>query len=376
MQYRVISVDDHVSEAANTWVDRVPARMREQVPSVKDVDGVSTWFLNGSPTGRLGPVKDAKELELRKATARFQTRSGDWDAVARLKDYDLDGVDAAALFPNQVGFTNPMGFIADKDVRSTAISAYNDWLVDEFCAVNPQRLLPLACMPSWDVEACITEATRSVKKGHKGIVFDIVLDVSGNKPTWDKYWDPFYSALEDLNIPLCFHQPSAALDRPFIKDPKADVPQYIKTATTVNHVQSLIYPTAELLMSGILERHPTLKVLLAEAGASWLMYTLHQLDYYWPRYSRFDKNELRMLPSEYFRRQCATGYWSDIITPQLVQQLGPENIMWEGDYLHTIATFPGSQKLIADSLQHIPEETTKTAIRAGNAVKFFSLNGN
>lgn len=374
MHYKVISTDDHVSESKGTWVDRVPQRMKDKVPQVKEIDGVSTWTLEGKPMGgRLAPSKDAKEIEHRRATARFQDRPGNYNAVERLRDYDLDGIDGAALFPNMVGFTNPMGMIADKEVRGAALSAYNDWLVEEFCSTNPQRLFALSVTPGWDVEMAILEATRAVKKGHKGIVFDAVLDVSGNKPTWDKYWDPFYSAVEDLGVPLCFHQPSAAMDRAIFKDPKSEMPQYIKTTASINHVQSLIYPTVELMMSGVLERHPRMKVLLAEAGASWLMYTLNQCDYYWPRYSRFDGSELRMLPSDYFRRQVYTGFWSDTITPQLVEQLGEEHITWEGDYLHSIATFPGSQKIIKESLKHIPDESLKAKITGGNAVKLFNI---
>ena len=376
MEYRVISSDDHVSESPGTWVDRVPASIKEKVPQVKDVAGVSTWFVDGQATQRLGPVKDAKELELRRSTARFQTRPGDWNAPERLKDYTLDGVDAGVLFPNYSGFTgDPMPMINDLDVRMECIRAYNDWLVDEFCATDPKRLIPLALTPPWDIELAMGEITRSVKKGHRGAIFGAALDVFGYHPTWDRYWDSFYATLEDLGVPLIFHQPSATMDRPTVQNPKVELPPYIRSAVSLSHAHSLIYPTLEFMMSGILERHPKLKLFLAESGVSWLPFTLNQLDYYWPKVGRFDKNELRMLPSDYWRRQCYAGFWTDVITPAVVRWVGEDNVMWEADYLHSIATYPQSQKLISESLAEITDEAVRAKIVAGNCVNLFELNG-
>ncbi|MQF83178.1 hypothetical protein FIM02_03340, partial [SAR202 cluster bacterium AD-802-E10_MRT_200m] len=236
MEYKVISSDDHVSEGPGTWIDRVPSKMKDKVPQVHSVDGVSTWFVDGKPTERLGPVKDAEELEIRRVTARFQTRPGDWDPIERLKDYTLDAVDAGVLFPNYSGFTgNPMPMIEDLNVRLECIKAYNDWLVDEFCSADPKRLVPLALIPPWDGELAVNEAIRSVKKGHKGVIFGAALDVFDYHPTWDKYWYPFYSQREELGVPLVFHQPSATMDRPSVKNPNLEIPSYIKSAISLSH---------------------------------------------------------------------------------------------------------------------------------------------
>ena len=72
--------------------------------------------------------------------------------------------------------------------------------------------------------------------------------------------------------------------------------------------------------------------------------------------------------------QCHAGFWSDVITPDVVEWVGEENILWEGDYLHTIATFPQSQKIISESLGKITDEAMRAKILAGNSVKLFGLN--
>ena len=377
MEYRLISADDHVSEGPGVWVDRVPSRIKDKVPQIRDINGLSTWFIGDEQVFRAGYARDQKEIDLRNAAPRpgNEVRPGDWDPVERLKDYDQDGVDAAVLFPNFSRFTgDPLGQIKDREVRLACIQAYNDWMVEEFCAADSKRLIPLALIPPWDVELAMGEAQRAAVKGHRGAVFGAALDVFGYTPTWDKYWDPFYATLEDLGVPLIFHQPSASLDRPIFLDPKVELPLYIRTSARIAHTHSLVYPTCELLMSGILERHPRLKVLLAESGVSWLLYTLSQCDYNYRLFSPYDDNELKMLPSDYFRRQCHAGFWSDVITPDVVEWVGEENILWEGDYLHTIATFPQSQKIISESLGKITDEAMRAKILAGNSVKLFGLN--
>jgi predicted TIM-barrel fold metal-dependent hydrolase len=263
--------------------------------------------------------------------------------------------------------------VKDLKVRLECIKAYNDWLLEEFCATNPKRLVPVALIPPWDVDLAVAETARVARKGYRAVLFGPALDIFGYKPTFDRYWDPFYTTLEEAGMILSFHQPSAAMDRAYFQDPKNPVPGAIKTALNVAHTHSLIYPTAELLLSGILERFPKLKVFLAEAGVSWIPYTLSQADYWWPRNGRWDNNELRMPPSMYWKRQCSAGFWLDYVSPTVVREVGEDNVMWEADYLHTLTTFPQSRFYQEKSLEEIKDQTLREKILWGNAEKLFAI---
>ena len=379
MEYRVISSDDHVSESPGVWVDRVPASIKDKVPQIRQVDGISTWHIGDEQVFQAGYCKDEAEIELRKergGTDRpVAARFGDWDPVERLKDYTLDGTDAGLLYPNFSRFHgDPLGQIKDLNVRLECIRAYNDWVYDEFCATDPERLFAVALMPPWDVEVAMDEAARVAKKGYKSVLFGPALDVFGYTPTWDRYWDPFYATLQDQGLILSFHQPSAATDRSYFQDPNSKFPAYMRTALNICHSHSLIYPTAELLLSGILERFSHLKVFLAEAGASWVPFTIKQADFWWVHNSRWDGNQLRMPPSHYWRRQCYIGFLTDTITPAVLREAGEDNVLWEADYLHGFTTFPNSRYYQEQSMIDITDERQKAKMLAGNFVKLFGLN--
>jgi predicted TIM-barrel fold metal-dependent hydrolase len=123
----------------------------------------------------------------------------------------------------------------------------------------------------------------------------------------------------------------------------------------------------------MLERVPRLKIFLAESGASWVPFTLFQCDHYFPVYSRFDGNILRMKPSEYARRQVFHGFYYDAISPTVIEHVGEDNIMWEADYVHSVSTFPNSRSAQEASLRDVPDERIRNKILAGNAVKLFKL---
>lgn len=379
MQYRVISSDDHVVEPADVFTRRVPARLHDRVPHIERRDGKDLWVVEGRVVGRIfskAGVPFSEWSELRDEARYDSIRPGAFDPVERLKDYDIDGVDASVLFPNPiVGFAgDPLFSVRDTEARLAGIRAYNDWLVEDFCGVDPRRLIPLCVLPSWDVDLAVEEARRSVGKGHRGIVFAGAMDVFGGTPTWDPYWDPLWAASQDLDVPVCFHQISAAMDRPTAKEAPPPDQSGIIAARVVWHICTLVPVLPEILFCGMLDRFPRLKVFLAEGGVGWIPFVLSQSDFVWERNRFWARPRLKLPPSEYWRRQCAAGFWSEPITPHAVELLGADSILWEGDYPHTILTWPDSQHHIEKSLSAIPDVTVRDKILSGNAIRLFGLD--
>jgi predicted TIM-barrel fold metal-dependent hydrolase len=155
-----------------------------------------------------------------------------------------------------------------------------------------------------------------------------------------------------------------------------EIPESIRAANIVNHISTLMVPLAELLFSGILDRFSKLRVVLAEGGASWVPWILGMCDYQGER-SMYRGNSstwpLKMRPSDYWKRQCAAGFWSDQISPYTLDFMGEDTVMWEGDYPHGIVTWPNSREIQNFSLLKVTDEKQRAKILAGNAVRMFNL---
>jgi len=395
MNYRVVSVDDHLVEPGDVFTKRTPASIRDRVPHIRDVKGTPKWFVEDRMIAGVSSNAGVAWQDFGKpgvSDSYDNMQKGGYDPVARLKEFDQDGVDASVCFPNFGRFHgDPLDSVPDLNVRLECIKAYNDWVVEDFCGVNPQRLIAQCLIPPWDIKLAVAEATRSIKKGHKALILGMAPDLFGYPTMWDSRWDPLWATAEEAGVPLAFHQISASMDRAIFQRTPAvneipgsihstlrgiEIPESIRAANIVNHISTLMVPLAELLFSGILDRFSKLRVVLAEGGASWVPWILGMCDYQGER-SMYRGNSstwpLKMRPSDYWKRQCAAGFWSDQISPYTLDFMGEDTVMWEGDYPHGIVTWPNSREIQNFSLLKVTDEKQRAKILAGNAVRMFNL---
>src|SRR5690606_37581579 len=141
---QIISVDDHVIEHPNVWQDRLPAKYKEAGPkNVKDENGRDVWIFEGRSNYSVGlnAVAGKKREDYGLAPTSYdEMLPGCYDPAARVKDMDIEGVQAQLCFPSFPGFAGSTFFGAtDKDLAKACVSAYNDWMIDEWCAANPTR---------------------------------------------------------------------------------------------------------------------------------------------------------------------------------------------------------------------------------------------
>jgi predicted TIM-barrel fold metal-dependent hydrolase len=123
-----------------------------------------------------------------------------------------------------------------------------------------------------------------------------------------------------------------------------------------------------VIFSGVLERHPGIKLVIGEAGTGWIPYILQRMDAEWE--DQFKELDLKMPPSEYWRRQCYATYQSDPIGVKLLDELGEDNIMWGSDFPHPDGVWPDSQEYIERELGHLPAATRKKIV-CDNAAKLY-----
>ena len=173
-EYRLIDADSHTLEPPHIWTSWLPKKFHDRAPKlVKDSEGGDAWqFQPGTPPMEIGlvttPGRSYEEIKWTGYT--YDTiRKSCFEPKARLEDMTFDGVDACFLYPSQRTMFFFMGN-QDREFHLAGVQAYNNWLAQEFCSVDPERLFGLAQMPNLGVQSMIDEialqAARLPRRDH------------------------------------------------------------------------------------------------------------------------------------------------------------------------------------------------------------------
>jgi predicted TIM-barrel fold metal-dependent hydrolase len=361
MDYRPISCDDHLDLQylpADLWTSRLPQSLRERAPHVEQRDGRSVWVCEndvwggwaGTPRPSTGP-KAAFNAFDRGGANEFERRPA--VAELRLQDMDRDGVQAHVMF----GPVTSMG-IADPVLRTACVQAYNDWL-GEFCSIAPDRLLGVAILPPEDPAAARDEVYRLAEKGG---LRQANLQIARVEPKLhDEAWEPVWNALEETGLILSFH---------VVVFFSTGGPAQGKPASVFSNAKlfmgQFLEPFVDLFAWGIFERHPRLRLVMAESGLGWLPWIVQELDYrhwrLWEAKEYWDERggiDLEMKPSELFKRQVWVTFQEDYVAMSLLKFYGEGHVLWASDYPHPDSTWPNSRATIDRQMSELSSEQRK-----------------
>jgi predicted TIM-barrel fold metal-dependent hydrolase len=366
---QVISVDDHVIEHATVWQDRLSAKYRDQGPSIIRNDaGQDVWMFEGRPYYTVGlnaVAGKAPEFFDTDATSYDDMLKGCFDPRFRLEDMDTDGIHAQICFPNFPGFAgSTFSAAVDKDLARACISAWNDFMIDEWCAFAPDRQIPLAIVPYWDIEATAAEAKRIIGRGAKAISFIEAPHSEGLPSFHTTHWDPLFAVLEEANVPLCLHfgsggAPPVAPDGP-------------STALIAMYGLNSVQCTVELLNSRMFDRFPRLRIAMSEGGIGWIPYVVERCDYVWDRHRFHSGMEKARRPSEIYREHIFGCFISDDGGIANLERIGVDNVMFESDYPHSDCNWPNSRVRLERSLADVPDELARKVAEL-NARRLFGF---
>lgn len=389
----IIDTDTHVTEPPDLWTSRMSkARWGDLIPEVKWIEEKKGeyWCMNGQPVFTVGtcimvpgengePIRSPRFPDY---ADRFSTmHPSAFDAKARLEVMDTYGIQAAAVFPN-LGFVGPNIFAAAGpdalEFQTAALRAYNDFLLD-WSSIAPDRILSLALIPYWDVDAAVAEIERCAAVGHKGLVSTGKPHEHGYKLLADRSWDPMWAAAQDAGLSISFHVGGGNLSR-HMNDERTEVEGWRGTLarlTTSFFLESGI-TLADLLMSGVLARYPKLRFVSVESAVGWIPFLLESLDFHYKKYEPWlDRPEMHskdMLPSDYFRRQVFANYWYEDLKPWHIEAIGEDNLLFETDYPHqTCLDKTEIDNSINEGLKSV-SETTKEKILWRNAASLFNMD--
>jgi predicted TIM-barrel fold metal-dependent hydrolase len=310
-------------------------------------------------------------------------RLRNWDNEMRNSQQEADGVVAEVLFPNTVPPFFPSFVLfapppppEDYQHRLAGIRAHNRWLVD-WCNEFPERRAGIGQIFINDVDDAIEDVRWIKEHGLRGGVLlpNPPPDVTWVKPLYDPYYEPLWNVCEELEIPVHCH---GGIGVPDYGSGPLSMVMYI---TEVGFYSQR--PFVHLLLSGVFERHPRLKFVMTEMGASWIPAMLDQLDGTLNMIRgtgaqgelRFDQNHvLPKSASEYFAQNCWVGMSQPTKADAAIRhRLGTDRLMWGSDYPHDEGTYPLSRENLRAVFSDL-EPTEMHKILSGNAAALYDFD--
>ena len=328
----MVSADSHVQEPEDLWKE-LPSRLREHVPV--------TNFGGPKPPGAADPK-------------------------LRLLDQDLDGVGAEIIFPN-----NAMALfnLDDVEAQVAAMRVYNDFIA-EYCSYDRKRLIGVPCLSVYDIQGAIKEMYRA---RDMGLVGAMVWQVPDPKlPFSSPHYEPLWAAAAESKTPIHLH---ILTGHSYTKDPNWSKAPFLekmrhsvnqKTGDTINSLHDLIF-------SCVFDRHPDLRIVLAESEVGWVPYILQQWDYYFERFSLTNTPPLKRKPSQIFDEQVYCTFLEDFSGTRHFNWWGQKNCMWSNDYPHFNMTFPHSRENVIRHIGNLPHDEQDDLVR-NNAVRLYNLD--
>ncbi len=353
----VIDADAHVIEGRElmaTLIERFPEKIRF---SSGPEEGTAL-FIEGRPYPQSsGPGAGCRADE----GMCLDRGANPFTSEGVLTDADREGIDRMVFFPSaQLGLPG----YEDQQFAAEVARLYNAWLAD-YCQQGRGRFFGVAIVPIEDVEASI-RIMREAKA--QGLVATMIPAVLKARNLDHADLSPFFRAAEELDMPLGIHG-APGIHLPKLGTERFD--NYLKVHVLSFPFDMMMASTA-LILGGVLDRHPKLRVALLESGVGWFPYLIERMHEHMEKRGRLCP-ECRLDPRDYVARgqvyvSCEA---EEAAIPFAVQELGSEFLMWASDYPHWDSDFPNASKPLRER-SDISEET-RGRILGGNAARFYGL---
>ena len=332
------SGDSHFLEPEDLWQKNLPKRLSDLVPRAeKDPDGEwETVFVDGQTFRRKLPSSAAREFHEQSNRA-----PGARDVELRMKDLDNEGVWNEVVFPS-LGMWNSS--FRTPEVLREALKVSNDWAKSEIMDKSP-RLLPTAQVSTLSVEDAVSELQRSAGLGYRAVFLP-------TKPhplqkDWNHdAWEPFWAAAEEANMVLAFHIGTDPID---LASSQVGVMYHGPGGAVLNYTETTFSgqrATMKMVASGALDRHPNLRLLISEGGATWVPFLGDRMVEGYRQHHMAVRPKLSRSPKEIIYEQVYASFQHDETAVPAVTAMGYRNVMWGSDYPHMEGTFGHTQETL------------------------------
>ena len=364
LQSAVWDSDAHICEPTTVWTEYAEPAYRDQVLQIRRTGGRETMWAEGRDLGV--PVAPACiPGQYGNADASWDDiLPGSWDPAERLKVMDDEGLDHAVMFPSMWLLS---GDIEAPDVAAASARAYNNWMAD-FVAHDRERLYGVAVCPLQGVDEAVAEIERISSMGFSGITFRP--ERYDGLELFSEPMDRVWSAAEYADLTVVLHGSFGSRMASFARTRYSN--QFY--VHMVCHPFEQMAAVMEIIASGVLDKHPSLRVGFFESGLGWLPYWLERLDDHKESMGHLVPS-LKRDPTEIWSEQCfITMEAGEAEAFAQVADMGlAHTVVWGSDYPHYDCTFPGALAELDASFESISRPELRTQVLETNARRFLGL---
>ena len=383
-RYNFISADSHLEVPTDTCAHRLPKQYQEWAPRKVILSDGGEGFVvkNSKPVVGMQSLFAGHTVEEYTPFGTPWSGAGTGSAKQRIEEQDADGVDAEVLYASPQFLRLCRTSMSDINAYHAMLRAYNDWLAEEFCAENPDRLFGVGVIPVSTIDAAVAEMEHCKKLGLRTVNL-------GAFPAGHRYPSPeddrFWAASLDLEMPLTVHVSLSARDdskEPVFVYPKMPAAAEWASTDFVQRLYRYGYRGAtnavQMVVHGVFDRFPDLKIYFAENQIGWLPLFFQQLDRQYERSYHWAMRDLgvqplKNRPTDYMGKHCYWGFFDDPMGVKFIDEIGIDNVMWSTDFPHLECAWPKSMQLAKEMFAGLSDEK-RWKITAGNAIEYFDLD--
>jgi predicted TIM-barrel fold metal-dependent hydrolase len=286
------------------------------------------------------------------------------NSLGRLRAMDREGVDVHLIIPGTFAMASTA---IDPWLSVELLAAYNRYIV-AYCSADPARLKAVVQVAGADPEWSAREIRRLAEEDGVGAV---TVCLAQDVPVDDPDLDPIWEALDDADLPLLHH--SFFIEPPYFPGYR-DIWGNAIVARAAAHPWGAQRLVAYLILAGLFDRFPRLRIGFAECGAGWLPSWLYRLRGQ-ISYMRQAVPYLKRDPLEYAQDgRIFVGlefYESEELAQAIVSVLGEDLLMWQSDFPHPQCNFPSSPDA-ALAWSEFPE-SAKRKLLSQNAERYLGI---
>ena len=369
--FKVFDADAHVIYPPDLWPRYLDKRYLDRVDRVQPIPGWEHYnptTVDGRwtqhPTSLYGQFQRyiawTKDDMLAKYGEDLLTKGFTGDLVAAA--LRRDGIDLSVIYGPEY---DPWFEGIDGELQAAMVRAYNRWGAD-MREASGNRVHTAGPVPLLDVSRAVEEIRYAYDE--LGIrCFWARSNPFHHKNLGDRYYDPIWELLQDLDVPFATHEfmgvnaPSFGSDR---------YRSFVEWHTVVHPFEAM-GAIVSMIVHGVFERFPRLRVAYLEAGCGWLPSWLHRIDEHL-ELAALEFPDLTMSATDYFRRNCwISTECEDPHVADVIRWMGDDHIVFESDFPHPDSKFPHTTQAFLELRPDLISEESKRKILWDNAIDLY-----